>query len=206
MNIRKDQLRKYFIMGSQNCSRNPVAILQEAIHAGITAFQYREKGDGARIGAARLALGKQLRQLCKEHQVLFIVNDDLELAEKLQADGIHVGQSDTHVTSIRKRFPNKVIGLSVSNQQELDSSPLPYINYLGAGPIYRTTTKTDAKKAVGTKWIQSLRNQVPDHPIVGIGGITANNAAAVMTAGADGVCVISAITHAKNIHSVVQHL
>src|SRR5690554_3218351 len=103
----QQQLRKYFIMGSQNCDRDPVKVLQEAVSAGITAFQYREKGDGALTGKAKLELGKQLREICASHQVPFIVNDDIELVEPLSADGIHVGQDDLSVKEIRRMFPDK---------------------------------------------------------------------------------------------------
>ena len=202
----REQLRKYFIMGSQNCDRDPVEILREAVSAGITAFQYREKGDGALTGKAKLELGKQLREICAVHQVPFIVNDDIELVEPLQADGIHVGQDDLSVKEIRQLFPNKIIGLSVSNIHELEQSPLSFVDYIGAGPIYHTSTKSDAKSVVGVQWIETLSTQFPNLPIVGIGGIDTHNAPLVIQAGADGVAVISAISKAHNIKGVVEKL
>jgi len=205
MSLRK-QLRKYFIMGSQNCDRDPVETLREAISAGITAFQYREKGDGALTGKTKLELGKMLREICAAHQVPFIVNDDIELVEQLQADGIHVGQEDLSVREVRQMFPDKIVGLSVSNIHELKQSPLSFVDYIGAGPMYDTSTKSDAKSAVGVQWIQFLRMQFPDLPIVGIGGINTQNASLVIQAGADGVSVISAITKAPNIKYAVTKL
>src|SRR5690625_1628698 len=205
INIRK-QLRKYFIMGSQNCDRDPVDILTEAVSAGITAFQYREKGHAALTGHAKLELGKQLREICASHQIPFIVNDDIELVEPLEADGIHVGQDDLSVVEIRKLFPNKIIGLSVSNANELGQSPISLVDYIGAGPMYETATKLDAKAVVGVEWIENLRAQFPDLPIVGIGGINTDNAPAVLQAGADGVAVISVITQATNIKRAVEKL
>ena len=205
INIRK-QLRKYFIMGSQNCDRDPVDILQEAASAGITAFQYREKGHGTLTGHAKLELGKRLREICAAHQIPFIVNDDIKLVEPLEADGIHVGQDDLSVVDIRKLFPNKIIGLSVSNANELGQSPISLVDYIGAGPMYDTTTKSDAKSAVGVEWIEILRRQFPDLPIVGIGGINTDNAPSVLQAGADGVAVISAITKAANVIKAVEKL
>src|SRR5690625_1859326 len=205
MSLRK-QLRKYFIMGSQNCDRDPVETLREAISAGITAFQYREKGDGALTGKTKLELGKMLREICAAHQVPFIVNDDIELVEQLQADGINVGQEDLSVREVRQMFPDKIVGLSVSNIHELKQSPLSFVDYIGAGPMYDTSTKSDAKSAVGVQWIQFLRMQFPDLPIVGIGGINTQNASLVIQAGADGVSVISAITKAPNIKDAVEKL
>lgn len=205
INIRK-QLRKYFIMGSQNCDRDPVDILKEAIPAGITAFQYREKGHAALTGYAKLELGKQLREICASHQIPFIVNDDIELVEPLEADGIHVGQDDLPVTEIRQLFPNKIIGLSISNANELEQSPISFVDYIGAGPMYDTSTKLDAKVVVGVQWIETLRDQFPNLPIVGIGGINTDNAPAVLQAGADGVAVISAIAQAANVIKAVEKL
>ncbi|MGM8364962.1 thiamine phosphate synthase [Virgibacillus sp. W0181] len=206
MNTLKRQLRKYFIMGSQNCITDPETVLNEAIQGGITAFQFREKGAEALHGNECLELGRKLRDQCRNHDVLFIVNDDPDLANLLQADGIHVGQDDSHVAKIRKRFPDKIIGLSVANVSEVHKSPIHLVDYIGAGPVFATKTKTDAKDAVGTKWIQTLRTMFPLLPIVGIGGITAENAASVITAGADGVCTISAITKAQDIQAVVDEL
>lgn len=192
-------VRKYFIMGSQDCSpdERPVDILQEAIDAGITAFQFREKGEHALHGGEKIALGKELRAVCLKHDVPFIVNDDVELVEVLEADGIHVGQDDIDVAQLRRMFPGAIIGLSISNEAEFthSQSVLPLIDYIGAGPVYPTISKADAKNAVGLEWIRSLCHKVPGGmPIVGIGGIDAENAADVLAAGADGVAVISAIT------------
>ncbi|MDY0410265.1 thiamine phosphate synthase [Paracerasibacillus soli] len=119
----KHRLRKYLIMGSQDCHRDPKDILTEAIAAGITAFQYREKGPGSLRGDHQVELGRQLRKACYEHDILFIVNDDVHLAKLLDADGLHIGQNDISVEKARTLFPNKIIGLSVSNTTEVDQVP-----------------------------------------------------------------------------------
>lgn len=193
-------------MGSQNCTREPAKILEEAIQGGITAFQYREKGAGSLTGKAKFELGKQLREICRNNDVLFFVNDDIDLVEPLDADGIHVGQDDMPVEDLYKKFPNKIIGLSVSNNDEVNQSPIELVDYIGAGPMFTTTTKEDAKKPVGVEWIKTLRNRFPLLPIVGIGGITIENAHSVIEAGADGVSIISAITKAENIKKTVRKL
>ncbi|MEI3596966.1 MULTISPECIES: thiamine phosphate synthase [unclassified Oceanobacillus] len=199
-------LRKYFIMGSQNVKGNPVAVLEQAIQAGITIFQFREKGPGSLSGDSKIKLGKELRTVCSVHQIPFIVNDDVELVDKLDADGIHVGQDDQSVKELREMFPNKIIGLSVSNQDELNNSALEYIDYIGAGPVFLTTTKVDAKSSVGLDWIRFLRAEFPEFPIVGIGGINTTNASSVLKAGADGVSFISAVTRAEDIKEAVSKL
>ncbi|MBY7142154.1 thiamine phosphate synthase [Virgibacillus sp. NKC19-3] len=199
-------LRKYFIMGSQNCDRDPAEILETAALAGITAFQFREKGKGSLTGEAKLKLGISLREICQRYNIPFIVNDDVKLGKSLDADGIHVGQDDQSVQAIRDLFPDKIIGLSVSNAREIASSPLSLIDYVGAGPVFATNSKIDAKKAVGVEWITALRKRFPTLPIVGIGGITTHNATSVIDAGANGVSVISAITQAENIREAVRAL
>ncbi|MFA1820942.1 thiamine phosphate synthase [Virgibacillus oceani] len=198
-------LRKYFIMGSQNCDRDPADILKVAANAGITAFQFREKGVGALSGQDKTALGKQLRAICRQHQIPFIVNDDVDLVNELDADGIHVGQEDLSVRELREVFPDKIIGLSVS-RNELAESPLAFVDYVGAGDIFGTSSKAHDKSAVGLDWIVELRNQFPKLPIVGIGGINTDNAGSVIEAGADGVAVISSIAKANNIKEAVDQL
>lgn len=193
-------------MGSQNCDRDPIAILKTAAEAGITAFQYREKGTDSLSGKEKLQLGLLLRDVCRDYNIPFIVNDDADLAEALDADGIHVGQDDFSPKELRERFPDKLIGLSISNERELDSSPVQFIDYIGAGPIFETSSKDDAKEVVGPEWITTLKKRLPDIPIVGIGGITPENAQQVLDAGADGVSVISAITKSANIKRVVERL
>nr|WP_256521933.1 thiamine phosphate synthase [Halobacillus sp. A5] len=193
-------------MGSQNCERDPVDILKEAIDGGITAFQYREKGPGSLGGEAKLELGRKLRDLCRKHNVLFIVNDDSGLVEPLEADGIHVGQDDVDVQELRTLFPKKVIGLSISNEDELERSAVEVVDYLGAGPVFATSTKVDAKEAVGVEWITRVKRLHPDLPLVGIGGITVENAVEVIGAGADGVSVISAVTAASDVREAVNGL
>ena len=144
--------------------------------------------------------------MCQDHNVPFFINDDIDLVDVLNVDGIHVGQGDMSVEEIRKRFPNKIIGLSISNREELTQSPIDLIDYVGAGAVFPTLSKEDAKDAVGLQWIETLRKELPSLPIVGIGGITTDNAHKVLEAGADGVSVISAITKADNVKCVISKL
>lgn len=206
MTALSQRLRKYFIMGSQNCEYDPSETLKKAIQGGVSAFQYREKGMGSLKGEDKRELGEKLRSICQANGVLFFVNDDIDLAAQLEADGIHVGQDDMSIGEIRKCLPHKWIGLSISNNQELNESPIESVDYIGAGPVFATTTKETVKAAVGLEWIKILRRRFPLLPIVGIGGITTDNARSVIDAGADGVSVISAITKAQNIKKAVSKL
>lgn len=195
----RQSLKVYFIMGSTNCHGDPIEVLSEALDGGITLFQFREKGQGALTGEANFKLAQKLQQLCHEHNIPFIVNDDIELAIALNADGVHIGQEDGPVKEIRERLgPHKIVGVSAHSVEEAEQAIQDGADYLGLGPIFPTRTKEDAKEVQGTRLIEDIRKHVINFPLVGIGGITLDNSAAVIAAGADGVAVISAIANAAS--------
>ncbi|QUL57516.1 thiamine phosphate synthase [Paenibacillus tritici] len=198
-------LKLYFIMGSVNCKLSPADTLSAAADGGITLFQFREKGPAALTGAALLKLGGQLRETCRNYGIPFIVNDDLELAAALDADGIHVGQDDLPARLIRQRLgEHKIIGVSAHNLTEARQAIADGADYLGVGPVYPTTSKADAQAVRGTAVIEELRHSGLTIPLVGIGGITLENAPPVIQAGADGISVISAIAGAEDIRGTTR--
>lgn len=194
----KEQLRMYFIMGSNNCQKDPFDVLTEAIEGGITLFQFREKGQGALSGKEKYAFAKELQAICRKHRIPFIVNDDVELALELDADGVHIGQEDERADLVRKKIGDKILGVSAHNLEEARRAIEQGADYLGVGPIFPTSTKEDAKEAQGVVVLRTLREHGLSIPIVGIGGITPHNAKEVIVAGADGVSVISAISLAAS--------
>ncbi|MGG0184935.1 thiamine phosphate synthase [Bacillus rhizoplanae] len=199
-------LQVYFIMGSNNCRKDPLQVMKEALDGGITIFQYREKGEGALTGEERYAFAKQLQSLCKEYNVPFIVNDDVELALELDADGVHVGQDDEGIKTVREKMGDKIIGVSAHTIEEARFAIENGADYLGVGPIFPTNTKKDAKAVQGTQGLHFFRENGVEIPIVGIGGITIENAASVIEAGADGVSVISAISLAGSPYNSTKKL
>jgi thiamine-phosphate pyrophosphorylase len=194
----QEGLKVYFIMGSTNCLVEPAEVLKKAIAGGITFFQFREKGEGALDGAEKYTLAKKLQGICKEHQIPFLVNDDIELALELNADGVHIGQEDEPVSVVREKIGDKILGVSVHTLDEATSALKDGADYFGIGPIFPTKTKEDAKPSRGTVLIEALREKGINIPIVGIGGINSENAQSVIAAGADGVSVITAISHAES--------
>jgi thiamine-phosphate pyrophosphorylase len=192
----KERLKLYLVMGSVNALKDPLFVLEEAIRGGITAFQFREKGEGALTGQQAANLGKELQRLCKARNVLFIVNDDVELALELGADGIHVGQEDESCIKIRKQMSGKLVGVSAHNVEEAKSAVKNGADYLGVGPMYPTKTKLDARHVQGPIIIREMRQNGILLPLVGIGGIETGKVQAVMEAGADGVAVVSAVSQA----------
>ncbi len=197
----------YLVMGSVNCKQSPVQVLEQAIAGGVTLFQYREKGKQALRGQEYVELARRLQDICRNHKVPFIVNDDLELALTLDADGVHVGQDDAPADWIRQRLgPDKIVGVSAHSLVEASRAIAAGADYLGIGPIYPTLSKDDAEPVRGTEVIQHVRRSGLTIPLVGIGGIHEHNAAPVLRDGADGVAVISAITAADAPGEATQRL
>ena len=191
-------LKVYFIMGSTNCCQNPENVLQAAIKGGITLFQFREKGAGCLYGKEKESLAKKLQAICKQSNIPFIVNDDIELAVKINADGVHIGQDDEAADVVRRKIGSKILGVSVHSMQEAVTAIRQGADYIGIGPIYPTSTKADAKAVQGLTFLTELRSADIQIPVVGIGGITSENASPLIEAGADGVSVISAISQADS--------
>src|SRR5699024_9498877 len=113
-------IRKYFMMGSQDVpeGKDAADILEKAVQAGVTAFEYRERGNNQVFGMDKLDLATKLRKICKQHDIPFIV-DDTQMVRLMDADGIHVSHdSDIDLEKLRKQFPDKLIGLTVTSEEE----------------------------------------------------------------------------------------
>lgn len=217
MNNIKSMLSVYFIAGTQDCRHLPGSpsdnlpnILQRALEAGITCFQFREKGEHslAQNPTIKRQLALQCQHLCRQFNVPFIINDDVELALAVRADGIHVGQKDTAVEQILSRADYKpIIGLSINTLEQAQINKTRQdIDYFGLGPIFATQSKTDHAPTVGVDFIRQIRSLGVDKPCVAIGGIHEKNAAELRRSGADGVAVISAITRSTDIARTVRNL
>lgn len=202
----REYLRMYLVMGSVNCSVGPEQVLTEALAGGVTIFQFREKGNGALGGESLIALARRLKEYCRKSGVPFIVNDDVELALALDADGVHIGQDDESAESVRKRIGDRILGVSAHTVEDARLAILHGADYLGVGPIYPTISKADAKDARGPAIVREMREAGIDLPIVGIGGITEERSEEVIRAGADGVAVISAVTQAEQVRAAVERI
>lgn len=203
----KKLLKLYFICGTTTClGKDLYTVVEDALKGGITLFQFREKGKGALEGKEKLELAIKLKNLCKKYNVPFIVNDDIELALEIDADGVHVGQNDLGVDEIRKLIPNKIIGLSIGNEEELKQSKVEYVDYVGVGPVYVTQSKDDAGGAIGYEGLELMRKLLPQMPLVAIGGIQTQHIKDVMKTNVDGVSIISAISYSNNIENTVREM
>lgn len=198
-------LKVYFIAGSQDVpNKDLYDVVEQALEAGITMFQFREKGPRSKSGIEKEQLAQSLLELCRRYEVPFIVNDDVDLAVKINADGIHVGQDDRRVSTFKDKFENKIIGLSVANMEEYSKSEISNVDYIGTGPIHSTTSKDDAGEEGGYNLISTLRRYDHHIPIVAIGGITEQDVVPLINAGANGVSVISSIARSANIEQTVK--
>lgn len=207
MEVRK-ALGLYFVMGTPNSgSQDPLAIVEAALRGGITCFQLREKGSNALEGEALLGFAKKCQALCRLYRVPFIINDDVDLALAINADGVHVGQDDEQADSVRRRIgPDKWLGVSTHNAKEVQLAQSIGADYIGLGPIYPTSTKLDASAVVGTVLVEEIHTAFPNMPLVAIGGITLATTSSIIQAGADGVAVVSAIASAKDPQYAASHL
>ena len=204
----KQLLEAYFIMGTQDCpTADPLTVLKQALEGGITLFQFREKGPNALSGLPKEQFAKKCQQLCHSFNVPFIVNDDIQLAIRIDADGVHVGQDDMASDEVRRLLgPKKIIGVSAHSNDEVLEAIAQQANYVGMGPVYQTTSKADADAPAGTAMIEEARRAFPDLPIVAIGGITIPRCEQPILAGADGVSVISAIAGASSPKRAAEQL
>jgi len=165
-------------------------VVAAALEGGVTAVQLRDKRAAPRD---LLALGAEMRRMTLRHQATFIVNDRVDLALALDADGVHVGAEDLPPLEARRLAPRpRLVGVSAGTVREALSAERAGADYLGAGPVFATATKADAGEPIGLDGLAAIASAVRI-PVVGIGGIDSGNASSVIEAGAAGVAVISAI-------------
>lgn len=194
----------YLIVDQLNCCRCDIEdVVAEAIQGGVDAVQLREKNASTQ---EIIDIGKKLQVLLHKHNIPLIINDRVDVAMALDADGVHLGQRDMPYFLARKLLGNeKIIGISVSNKEQAYEAQQWDVNYLGVGPVFKTSTKLDTSPAIGVEGLQQICN-ISKRPIIAIGGINVANAYSVLTAGANGVAIVSAICGAGNPMSVSKQL
>ncbi len=184
--------------------RNHFQIAQAAIEGGANVIQYRDKTASSR---KMYEDALQLQKLCRKKQIPFIVNDRLDIALAVDADGLHVGQKDLPASVARKWLgQDKILGVSAETLEQAIAAEKDGADYLGVGPVFEARrTKPDTIEPLGLSLLSDV-NKHCQKPIVAIGGIKNENAAAVIEAGADCVAVISAIVSAENIADAARQI
>ena len=165
-------------------------LVEAAVRGGVTAVQLREKSCPT---SDFVQLGRELKKLLASHQVPLIVNDRVDLALEIGADGVHIGQHDMDSGRARRLLgPDAIIGLSIETVEQARAAVSLDVDYLGVGPVFATATKMDAAPPLGLAALARVR-AISRHRVVAIGGIGLENARQAIRSGADGVAVVSAI-------------
>ena len=183
-------------------SENLVAIVEAALKGGLTLVQYRDKNTDDLI---RFENAQKLCQLCHDYGALFLVNDRVDLALAVNADGIHLGQQDLPIAIARQILgPNRIIGRSTTNPQEMAKAIAEGADYIGVGPVYETPTKV-GKAAAGLDYVSYAAEHSPV-PWFAIGGIDQRNLQDVLKAGAKQVAVVRVIMQSPDPTEATQDL
>jgi len=182
--------------------RDHAEVARQVIRGGATIIQLRDKQHGKK---ELLAIAHEIKSLCAEHSVLFIINDYLDLALAVDADGLHLGQDDLPLPVARKLLPiGKVLGCSTHSLEQASAAQAAGADYIAIGSIYPTPTKENAI-IIGTETLRQVRQTV-NLPVMAIGGITRENVGEVTRAGADSVAVIGAILSAGSPEAATREI
>lgn len=178
-------------------------IVEQAVLGGVTMVQLREKYADTKTF---VRIAQQLKEILSNYKIPLIINDRIDIALAVDADGVHIGQDDMPYVIARKLLgKDKIIGLSVESMQQVTEANALDVDYIGISPVFATPTKTNTKIEFGLKGIEEI-SKITKHKTVAIGGINESNAADIIKAGANGIAVVSAIMKAKDPQLVALQL
>lgn len=181
--------------------KSNIEVVKELIDSGVKIIQYREKDKKALYKYEECL---EIRKLTKEAYVTFIINDDIDIAILVKADGVHIGQEDIPIEKVRELVGNDMfIGLSTHSPKQANDAVTRGADYIGVGPIFKTQTKKDVVDPVGFEYLDYVSKNI-DIPFVAIGGIKEHNLSEVVKHGASCVCMVTEIVGANDIRSKVK--
>ena len=188
LKLKKIENLDFYLVTYSSISRNgTISDVKNAINAGCKIVQYREKN---KSNNDMISEAKQLKKICNG-KALFLIDDNVDVAIAVEADGVHLGQGDISVSTARRFLgSDKIIGLTVHNVNEALEAEKLDVDYIGIAPIFSTDTKEDSGVPCGVKMIKKIRDKT-SLPIVAIGGINKKNVKDVVSNGADGVVAVS---------------
>ena len=195
MKFDKEKMRLYAITDRHWLNgRSLKEVVKESLDGGVTFLQLRDKNSDDETFLQEAA---ELQELCRDYKVPLIINDNVEIALKMNADGVHVGQSDIKGRDIRAMIgPDKILGISAGTVEEAQAAEKAGADYIGVGAVFGTSTKKNARN-LSLEKLQEISSSV-SIPVVAIGGINASNLMELAGSGVDGVAVVSAIFAAKD--------
>ena len=187
----RGMLRLYLVTDPELCSQHGLLeTVRDAVRGGVTAVQLRDK---TATTSALVKMGRDIATGLADTGVPLIVNDNVEAAIAIGADGLHVGQGDMKVDEARRLIgPDMLLGLSCETVEDARMTDPAIVNYIGVSPVFATPTKTDHSLAVGIEGLRAIAAATPV-PKVAIGGLKSHHFEAIFENGADGVAVVSAI-------------
>ena len=195
----REGLRLYVITDRR--LRDEIESTRLALEGGATAIQLRIK-DAPTL--EMVEIGRELRRITQKHDSLLFINDRIDVALAVEADGVHLGPEDMPVSLARKMAPNLIIGASAHTVEDALKAQKEGADYIGAGSVFPTTTKEDAKP-LGLEGLRRILQAV-DIPVVAIGGINHENVREVLKLGVDGIAVVSAIMGAPDIKQATEEM
>ena len=191
----------YTITGEQfHSGRSLVEVIEQAIQGGSDIIQLRDKTSPKRVV---LRKAEALRELTRRYGVTFIVNDHIDVALAVDADGIHLGQDDLPLEAARRIMGGKIIGISTHAIEEAREAQRGGADYIGVGPVFATKSKVDVVDPVTTEYVRQVAAEITI-PWVAIGGIKLHNVGEVLQAGARRVCAISEIVGSDDVRGTCE--
>jgi len=189
----------YFITDASISHAGNISDVKNALRAKVKVVQYREKYKSTR---EMYAEALKLRKICKN--ITFLINDRVDIALSVNADGVHIGQDDLAYSVARKLLgKNKIIGLTVHSVKEAAQAQELGVDYISVSPVFATSTKPDAGLPVGIELIKKIKKHI-SLPLIAIGGINLANAEEVIRARADGLCAISAVITKSDVKEEIK--
>ncbi|EIF2701435.1 MULTISPECIES: thiamine phosphate synthase [Vibrio] len=195
--------RLYLVTDDQQDLTTLKRVVRKAVEGGVTMVQVREKHGDVRAFIER---AQAVKDILKDTNVPLIINDRVDVALAVDADGVHLGQSDMPATIARELIgPNKILGLSIENEEQLAEADSLPIDYIGLSAIFATPTKTNTKKFWGIDGLK-MALETTSLPIVAIGGINESNIPQLSATGVHGLALVSAICHAEDPKAASEYL
>ncbi|WP_045370981.1 thiamine phosphate synthase [Vibrio campbellii] len=195
--------RLYLVTDDQQDLATLKRVVRKAVEGGVTMVQVREKHGDVRAFIER---AQAVKDILKDTDVPLIINDRVDVALAVDADGVHLGQSDMPATVARELIgPYKILGLSIENEQQLAEADSLPIDYIGLSAIFATPTKTNTKKHWGIDGLK-MALETTSLPIVAIGGINESNIPQLSATGVHGLALVSAICHAEDPKAASEYL